>query len=96
MIKHMICYKLKENTDEVRERARKTLLSMRTVVQEALDIEVGFDFLHSERSFDMVLIVTLRDREALMGYANNDYHCSVVKPYMHSIMSQSIAIDYEY
>ncbi len=95
MIKHIVVYKLKENTEEIRANAKAVLTSMIGVVPDIIDLNVGFDFVHSERSFDMALIVTLADKEALTRYATNEYHCTVVKPHMHAIKEQSISIDYE-
>lgn len=43
------------------------------------DIEVGVDFLHSERSYDIILQVVLDNAEALEKYQNDEYHCNVVK-----------------
>ena len=59
------------------------------------DIEVGVDFLHSARSYDVILQVWLDNKEDLDAYQNDPYHCSVVKTHMHSIASSSIAIDYD-
>ena len=57
-------------------------------------IEVGIDFLHSERSYDIILQVTLEKSE-LDNYQNDPYHCSVVKKHMHSVRESSVAVDYE-
>lgn len=43
------------------------------------DIQVGVDFLHSDRSCDVVLEVVVDDREALEAYQNHPYHVDVVK-----------------
>ena len=56
-------------------------------------LSVGIDFLHSERSYDIILEVLLDDRAALDAYQKDPYHCDIVKPYMHSVRSASIAVD---
>lgn len=43
----------------------------------------------------MILIVTLDDAAALDEYQRDEYHCSVVKKYMHAHVSSSVAVDYE-
>ena len=93
MIKHIVCFKLKEGTD-VKETAN-VLRSMEGKVPTALKIEVGEDFLHSDRSYDIILQVTLKDRKALDEYQNDEYHCSVVKKHMHAVRVASVAVDYE-
>lgn len=93
MIKHIVCFKLKEGTDV--EKTKEILLSMKGKVPEIKDIEVGVDFLHSERSYDIILQITLENEEALTDYQNDEYHCSVVKKHMHAVRTGSIAVDYE-
>ena len=60
-----------------------------------MDISVGIDFLHSQRSYDLILQVTLESREALNEYQNDPYHVDVVKKYMHAVTKSSIAVDYK-
>ena len=93
MIKHIVCFKLKEGTDV--EKTKELLLSMKGKVPEIKDIEVGVDFLHSARSYDIILQVTLENEAALTDYQNDEYHCSVVKKHMHAVRTGSIAVDYE-
>lgn len=64
-------------------------------VPQLRDIEVGVDFLHSERSYDIILQVLLDDAGALEDYQNDPYHCTVVKPHMHAVRETSVAVDYE-
>lgn len=95
MIKHVVCYKLKNDTPENREIAVNALKSMREAVDEAISVEVGTDFLGSGRSFGVVLIVTLKDREMLEAYQNNEFHCKRVKPIVRSLTAQSVSVDFE-
>ena len=79
MIKHIVCFKLKDNSLEECEKARDILKSMEGNVPLLRGIEVGVDFLHSQRSYDVILQVKLDDTKALEEYQNDEYHCSVVK-----------------
>ncbi len=93
MIKHIVCFKLKDNSKEECEKARDILLSMKGNVPMIEDIEVGIDFLHSQRSYDLILQVVLKDG-MLDAYQNDPYHCSVVKKHMHAVRESSVAVDY--
>ncbi|MBR2870218.1 MAG: Dabb family protein [Clostridia bacterium] len=93
MIKHIVCFKLKEGEDV--HKAAEVLRSMKGKVPTALEIEVGEDFLKSERSYDIILQVTLKDRTALDEYQNDPYHCEVVKKHMHAVRQSSVAVDYD-
>ena len=95
MIKHIVCFKLKDNSPEECFKAKEVLLSMQGNVPMLRGIEVGVDFLHSDRSYDLILQVLLDDAQALEDYQNDTYHCSVVKTHMHSVREACVAIDYE-
>lgn len=94
MIKHIVCFKLKNNCPKECEKAAEVLRSMDGKVPMLRGIEVGVDFLHSERSYDVVLSVLLDDEKALDKYQNDPYHVEVVKPHMHAVRESSVAIDY--
>jgi hypothetical protein len=96
MVKHIVCFKLKNNSESEINRAKEVLLSMDGKVPTVRKIEVGTDFLHSNRSYDIYLAVDLDDRAALEEYANDQYHCDVVKAHMHTVVESSITVDYEY
>lgn len=95
MIKHTVCFKLADNSDEKKAEAKKVLMSMNGNVPTLRAIEVGTDFLGSARSYDVILTVTLDSPAALDEYQHDEYHCSVVKKYMHVHVSSSVAVDYE-
>ncbi|MDE6550047.1 MAG: Dabb family protein [Clostridia bacterium] len=93
MIKHVLAIKVKdgESIDEMRD----VLMSMKGNVPTVKDISVGIDFLHSERSYDILMEVTLENKESLDVYQADEYHCNVVKPYVQSHRSAVVAVDYE-
>lgn len=43
MIKHIVCFKLIDNSEENKQKAKEVLLSMRGQVPTAKSIEVGTD-----------------------------------------------------
>ncbi len=93
MVKHVVCFKLKEGEDK--ELAKKVLLGMENNVPTVRGIEVGIDELHSARSFDVMLTVLVDDFKALEEYQKDPYHVDVVKKHMHSVVDKSISMDYE-
>lgn len=94
MIKHIVCFKLKDNSEENVAKTAEILRSMEGKVDLIRDIEVGVDFLHSDRSYDIILQVVLDDEDTLEKYQNDEYHCSVVKKHMHAVRESSVAVDY--
>ena len=95
MIRHIVCFKMKEGCSA--EEAAQMLLSMQGREETVVSVETGVDFLHSPRSYDLILQVTLKDREALERYQKEGYHAHTVKPYMHAHTQteRSVAVDYE-
>lgn len=95
MIRHIVCFKMKEGCSA--QEARQMLLSMRGREKTALAVEAGVDALHSARSYDLVLIVTLADFAALERYQTQGYHAHTVKPYMHAVTdtAKSVSVDFE-
>ena len=96
MVKHIVCFKLKDNSEENCKKAQEVLLSMKDNVELLRDIQVGVDFLHSERSCDVVLEGVVDDRAALEAYQNHPYHVNVVKKHMHAVRESSVSADYEF
>lgn len=94
MLKHVVCFKLQDKTDEMLKKTADILKSMENKVELIRKIEVGCDFLGSPRSYDIILIVTLDDKNALEEYQTHPYHVDVVKKHMHAVSQSSIAVDY--
>ena len=94
-MKHIICIKLVDNSDEHMNKVKELLLSMKGRVPMVENIWVGTDFLHSPRSFDIVMVAELTDRSVLDAYQNDPYHAGVVKAYLSTAAEKIIAIDCE-
>ena len=92
MIKHIVCFKLKEGEDK--QKAKDVLLSMIGNVPTAKGISVHVDELMSARSFDIILEVILDDFKALDEYQVDPYHVGVVKKHMQAVAEKSIALDF--
>ncbi|MDO4191440.1 MAG: Dabb family protein [Bacteroidales bacterium] len=95
MVKHIVCFKLANPTQTNCEEAKHILLSMVGKVPSAKTIDVHIDQLHSARSFDIILEVTVDSFDALNEYQQDPYHCNVVKKHMHAVAEKSIALDFE-
>ena len=93
MIRHTVCFKLKDGSMENCLKAKEVLMSMDGKVEQIKHIEVGIDFLHSERSYDLILQVTVEDEDALKAYQAHPYHVETVKKHMHAVRSASVAVD---
>lgn len=95
MIKHIVCFNLLDPTEENCKKAAEVLLSMKDKIDVLRGIEVGVDFLRSERSCDVVLETLFDSKEDLGTYQDHPYHVETVKKYMHKVRKSSISADYE-
>ncbi len=95
MIKHVVCFKLKDNSVDEMEKATNVLMSMVTKVPTIWGIEVGQNEVKSNRNYDIILQVVVEDLKKLEEYQNDEYHVNVVKKYMHEHVQTSVAVDYE-
>ena len=94
MIKHVVMFKLAEKTPENIERATQSLKSLEGNIETLKGIEIGSDFLESERSYDIVLTAHFDNPEGLKIYAQHKNHLPVVK-IMQSLCTSSVVVDYE-
>ena len=96
MVKHILFVKMKDPTLQECEKVKELFLSMKEHIEYIRDLQVGIDYLHSKRSYDIVLELTVDDREALQNYQSDPYHVGTIKPYIHAVRSGSATVDYEF
>jgi hypothetical protein len=94
MVKHIVMFKLAEKTTENMELAVDSLKNLEGKIETLQSIEIGTDFIESERSYDIVLTAYFKDQDALNIYSNHENHLPVVK-IMRSLCSSSVVVDYE-
>jgi len=99
MIKHIVLWKLKEEANGLSKEQnaaeiKSKLESLHGKIEGLLKIEVGFDFLHSPESADIVLYSEFENREALDFYQQHPLHKAVM-PFIAEARSERRVVDYE-
>jgi len=94
LITHIVCFKLKERTADNVQKTRDILLSMQGKIEQLLHLEVGADVLHSERSFDLVLITKFHSMKDLDAYQIHPVHQEIVQ-YIKRVGEASVSVDFE-
>ena len=94
MVKHIVMFKLIEKTSENMKLATDSLRSLENNIEPLKSIEIGTDFLESDRSYDIVLTAHFENQEGLKTYSSHENHLPVVK-IMRSLCSSSVVVDYE-
>ena len=94
MIKHVVMFKLKDRSKESIQQAAEKIRGMKDKIPELEGLEVGTDFMKSDRSFDLVLTAVLKSKQDLESYAKHPAHQPVLE-YLKDAADQVIAVDYE-
>ena len=94
MVKHIVMFKLTEKTSQNMELATDSLRSLENKIETLKFLEIGTDFLKSDRSYDIVLTAHFENPEGLKTYSSHKNHLPVIK-IMRSLCSSSVVVDYE-
>lgn len=92
MFTHIVMFKLKDRQEA--EKARDILLSMEGKIEELKYLEVGVDTIHSQRSYDIILITKFDSKEDMDKYQVSDYHVNYVLNNLKPMLAGSVAGDY--
>jgi len=92
MVKHIVLFKIKDKNNI--KKGVEALKSMKGKIDGLIDLEVGVDFLQSDRSYDIALTTTHVDKAALDFYQSHEIHLPV-KKLMNEIREGSVSADYE-
>ncbi len=94
MIRHIVLFTLKDKRRENIERTADVLRGLEGKIEGLVSVEVGVDFLHSERSCDIALTTLFESRAALEAYRTHPVHLPV-QAHMHAVRESSVSADYE-
>jgi hypothetical protein len=94
MITHVVLFKLKDRSPQSIKKARDVLLGLKGKVPVLRYLEVGIDFLKSERSYDIALITKFDSMDDLQAYQAHPVHLEVAK-YIMAERESAISVDFE-
>ena len=94
MVRHIVFFRF-ENPEENIPIVRDSLYALKDKIPQIVDMQIGADFMHSQRSSDMVLIVDFKNREDLEIYDKNPDH-QKARVYIHAHRTESRTVDFEF
>jgi hypothetical protein len=99
MIKHVVMWKLKneaEGNDKLEniELVRETLLNLKSVISQISNLEVGENFNPGDAAYDLVLITSHQDREALAAYISHPLHQEAAV-FIGKVVAERKVVDFE-
>lgn len=95
MIKHIVLFKLEDNSQANKEDIKSRFLSMVGKIEVMKNLEIGINFSPEERAFDLSLMCDFETKEDLKIYAEHPVHVAIVT-YLKSINTVTKIIDYEF
>ncbi|WP_223070539.1 Dabb family protein [Paenibacillus caui] len=95
MIKHIVLFKLKDNSPSSVERTMAVLKAMEGKVEQLVDFHIGKNIVDTPRSYDISLEATFRSLEDLQGYQVHPEHKKVIEHMTEARESQTV-VDYEF
>ncbi len=94
MLTHIVCWRYKpETTNAQREEHRAKLRNLKNVIAEIVDLQVGADVLHLERSFDTGLIAAFKSLADLNIYTENPIHIEAAN-FGKQIAAHVVSVDF--
>lgn len=95
MIKHIVFFKLEDNSEANKEAVKARIIGMKGKIDVLKHIEVGVNFSPEERAFDLALVTDFETKEDLQAYAIHPLHVEVVT-FLKSINTVTKVVDYVY
>ena len=99
MINHIVMWKFRDvaegaNKAESLRKAKSLLDSLPLKIQLIKHYETGLDTLHTDSSYDLVLISQFADADALRAYQTHPEHVNVVE-FLRKVHVSKVAVDFE-
>lgn len=98
MLKHVVMWKFKEVAEDAAKeenlrKAKSFLDSLPPMIPQIKLFEVGIDMLHSDTSYDLILISGFDDEVSLLTYQKHAEHVTVVK-FLRKVQAAKIVVDF--
>jgi len=94
MIVHIVMFKFKDEDKDINiQKVKAKLIQLEKDLEIVKQMEVGIDFVGSERSYDLVLYSKFDSKEDLSTYATHEKHLEVVK-FIKEVTRDIKAVDY--
>ncbi|MBQ8330909.1 MAG: Dabb family protein [Clostridia bacterium] len=99
MIRHVVMWKFKENSEgktkmENMEWVREHLYALLPVIPEIKRMEIGFDIMGTDMSMDLMLLTEFDTVETMKTYAGHPEHLKV-SAYVRKVIETRVVLDCE-
>jgi hypothetical protein len=101
MIKHIVCWKIKETAEDMNKQAiisllKERLIALKDLVPVVKTLEVGINDPQIDKTnFDIVLITTFNSKSDLQAYQSHPEHIKVGE-FVMKVRESRACVDFEY
>ncbi len=95
MIRHIVFFKLHDNSEENKKQTKDVILSLRDKIDVIKFYQVGINFSKEERAYDLTLVSDFGSKDNLKIYANHPEHLKVIA-LLKSKNTITKVVDFEY
>ncbi len=94
MLTHVVFFKFNPRTSDTDiQHVKEALQTLPAAISEIREFRVGRDIVRSDRSYDLALVSSFEDLDAMQRYQVHPEHQKVVA-YVKTITSSIIAVDF--
>lgn len=94
MIKHIVMFQMKEDQQDKLDLLVEKLNGLKDAIDEVLELEVGVNFIESDRAMDVILVTSFESETTLDIYRTHPNHLPVVD-FVKEVCSGSKVVDYK-
>ena len=99
MIKHIVCWTMKENADgcskkENMAKVKAALEALKGKIAVVRSLEIGLNFDHTPDAFDISLYAEFNSKDDLKVYQDHPEHLAVVE-LLRKVRDKKVVVDYE-
>ena len=95
MIRHIVFFKLKDNSKANKQRIKDAILPLKEKIDVIKFYQVGINFSNEERAYDLALVSDFDSIEDLKSYAAHPEHLEVISQLKNEGVTTKV-VDFEY
>ncbi len=95
MIRHIVFFKLKNNSQENKQKVKNIIEPLKEKIDVIRFYQVGINFSSEDRAYDLALVSDFDTQEELYRYAKHPEHLKVIEQLKQEGI-QTKVVDFEY
>ena len=95
MIRHIVFFKLKDNSKANKQRIKDVILPLKEKIDVIKFYQVGINFANEERAYDLALVSDFNTIDDLNNYASHPEHLKVISSLKDEGITTKV-VDFEY